>query len=409
MAGQPESLKNITLNDSTVLQAQYNPERRKYEVICPRCGTIVTLTKHGSPTPINEHVNSRRCNQLARAQAQNREREAATVAQTRYFPSASAHPFEISVDEPSGLREVSSMDSPDQVTVIPVSGYSNTHPLSQEPTLLSSHSGELQQLTADPVDGSITTPLPSFVFEEDTSPPPALHEATQLSNTALCQPEGVVIDSTMPSTLLSHQLPQLPHFLSPFSSRAPSPSPSRVPSPSPSLSFFPSPSPSPSQSLSTLPSRVLSPLPSRAASPLPPNLLEPSISLPSTSHVPRPRENIHPCSGVAVKWEAGSIWDSYPFHQHKTHDYPWEPIGITNDEWLYLRSDSCKQHTQNASHVCEECEAIPNDKRYRKAVARASSNLSESMPWGYLTRRQLVAHSRLLVKKYLQLKQEVRI
>jgi len=64
------------------------------------------------------------------------------------------------------------------------------------------------------------------------------------------------------------------------------------------------------------------------------------------------------CTGVLVKWQPGSVWDTYPYQQHEVQKLPWEPIGFENKEWLRLRSikcaiylNSCSETEQN-THVC---------------------------------------------------------
>lgn len=48
------------------------------------------------------------------------------------------------------------------------------------------------------------------------------------------------------------------------------------------------------------------------------------------------------CTGVLVQWMAGSVWDTYLYHQHRVRNHPWEPTGFEgNDNWLRLRSKDC--------------------------------------------------------------------
>jgi hypothetical protein len=112
------------------------------------------------------------------------------------------------------------------------------------------------------------------------------------------------------------------------------------------------------------------------------------------------------CTGVLVEWTAGSVWDTYPYHQHGVRNLPWEPIGFEgNDSWLRLRSKDCcviLLHTEINRLCCHKCAAIPSSSAFRKFVGRAT-NAAEHTPYSYLTQRQL--HS-LLVKvtsKYREL------
>ena len=70
------------------------------------------------------------------------------------------------------------------------------------------------------------------------------------------------------------------------------------------------------------------------------------------------------CTGVLVKWQPGSVWDTYPYQQHEVQKLPWEPIDFENKEWLRLQSikcavylNSCSETEQN-THVCTACSRI---------------------------------------------------
>ena len=43
------------------------------------------------------------------------------------------------------------------------------------------------------------------------------------------------------------------------------------------------------------------------------------------------------CTGVLVKWTAGSVWDTYPYHQHGIRNHPWEPIGFEGNNTLVVK------------------------------------------------------------------------
>ena len=97
------------------------------------------------------------------------------------------------------------------------------------------------------------------------------------------------------------------------------------------------------------------------------------------------------CKGVLVKWKPGSVWDTYPYHQHEDQSVAWEPIAIENHGWLRLRSQMCAImfHTEDLSiQTCRACRAIPNSAHFRRFMDRASY-VSEHTPWQYLNYRQL--------------------
>jgi hypothetical protein len=132
----------------------------------------------------------------------------------------------------------------------------------------------------------------------------------------------------------------------------------------------------------------------------------------SDSSPPPDIDSLQECTGVLVEWTAGSVWDTYPYHQHGIRSHPWEPIGFEgNDSWLRLRSkDCCIVLLRNVNELemnclcCRKCAAIPSSSEFRKFAGRASAtNTAEHTPYFYLTQRQL--HS-LLVKvtsKYREL------
>ena len=132
----------------------------------------------------------------------------------------------------------------------------------------------------------------------------------------------------------------------------------------------------------------------------------------SESMYPTPNIDSDPlaCTGVLVEWTAGSVWDTYPYHQHGIRKHLWEPIGFEgNDSWLRLRSKDCcivLLHEEMNRLCCRKCAAIPSSSEFRKFVGRAT-NTAEHTPYFYLTQRQL--HS-LLVKvttKYRELSLKV--
>jgi hypothetical protein len=105
---------------------------------------------------------------------------------------------------------------------------------------------------------------------------------------------------------------------------------------------------------------------------------------------------------VLVKWTAGSVWDTYPYHQHGIWNLPWEPIGFEgNDNWLRLRSKYCciaLAHSEINHLCCHKCAAIPSSPAFQKFVGRAT-DAAEHTPYSYLTQRQL---HKLLLKVTLK-------
>lgn len=38
------------------------------------------------------------------------------------------------------------------------------------------------------------------------------------------------------------------------------------------------------------------------------------------------------CTGVLAQWMAGSVWDTYLYHQHRVRNHPWEPTGFEGND-----------------------------------------------------------------------------
>lgn len=112
------------------------------------------------------------------------------------------------------------------------------------------------------------------------------------------------------------------------------------------------------------------------------------------------------CTGVLVHWTAGSIWDTYPYHQHGIRSLPWEPIGFDgNNKWLRLRSKNCTiilSSAEQNSLCCSKCAAIPTSAPFQKFNNRAVQ-AAEHTPYTYLTHKQLYAVLLRVSGKYRQL------
>ena len=97
------------------------------------------------------------------------------------------------------------------------------------------------------------------------------------------------------------------------------------------------------------------------------------------------------CTGALVEWEAGSVWDTYPYHlhEHRSVSYPWEPIAFENRKWLRLRSSECSLIVTGLDLLCDSCRQLPHSERFRNFLARAKDT-SEHTAWMYLTQKQLL-------------------
>lgn len=100
------------------------------------------------------------------------------------------------------------------------------------------------------------------------------------------------------------------------------------------------------------------------------------------------------CTGAAVHWVAGSVWDSYAYQQHADDNLGFKPVAFEDGNWIRFKADNCRIFLQNSleenSRVCANCQALLHSKNLRKFMARAKQDsLPAHTPWKYLTPRQL--------------------
>jgi hypothetical protein len=97
------------------------------------------------------------------------------------------------------------------------------------------------------------------------------------------------------------------------------------------------------------------------------------------------------CMGISIEWKPGSIWNTYPYHQHAERSMAWEPIAIENNGSLRLRSRKCPIWfiPSHLSHLtCSFCCYIPNSVEFRKFMTHAVEAPVHT-PWAYLNYQQL--------------------
>ena len=94
---------------------------------------------------------------------------------------------------------------------------------------------------------------------------------------------------------------------------------------------------------------------------------------------------------------AGSIWDTYPYHQHKLKNIGWEPIGLLNTEnELRLRSDKCQPTGGVNGGPCIPCQTIEISRRFKNFVERASlESTPDGLNYDYMSPSQM---KKMLVK-----------
>ncbi len=118
------------------------------------------------------------------------------------------------------------------------------------------------------------------------------------------------------------------------------------------------------------------------------------------------------CDGVLVHWTPGSVWNTYPYQQHKNTNLSWEPIGFDeqNKENLYLHSKHCtgvpSSFLEISERVCSNCRGIPYLAEFQKFINHAVVT-SEHTLWEYLNQKQLQSLLVNTTKKYRALKLKV--
>lgn len=81
------------------------------------------------------------------------------------------------------------------------------------------------------------------------------------------------------------------------------------------------------------------------------------------------------CSGVEIVWSPGSIWDTYPYHQHSSRVMQWTISGVDEARnLLIIRPVTCKGRlsSMNEAMACSACMAIPASQRFKDLESRAA-------------------------------------
>ncbi|KIM39217.1 hypothetical protein M413DRAFT_29401 [Hebeloma cylindrosporum] len=97
------------------------------------------------------------------------------------------------------------------------------------------------------------------------------------------------------------------------------------------------------------------------------------------------------CPGIGVSWLPGSVWESYPYHQHAARAVGWMPIGFDpKANKIFLRSDKCAMELfENDEAPCTRCLLVEHSVEFKSFISRATE-VKEHTPWNYLTGEQLL-------------------
>ena len=85
---------------------------------------------------------------------------------------------------------------------------------------------------------------------------------------------------------------------------------------------------------------------------------------------PSEQLSIIPCPGVAIAWHPGSIWETYPYHQHEIQAVGWRPVAFGNENnKIFLRSDRCFGFILDIDEPpCKECWQIEYSNKFQEFV-----------------------------------------
>ncbi|KAH9922494.1 uncharacterized protein B0H18DRAFT_1212572 [Fomitopsis serialis] len=363
----------IRTSDGQVLWTQWDADKRRHVVHCDLCGKQVTLTKHGHAHAfLNEHRGSDSCTQSQRKAQHRREREAASAARRALFQPENIE------QRPGGTTQAQLRAAPDP-----------------GPCESSSAAQNYQPLNASVPATPHFQPMPESHFPTATT---SLVDEPSESTRRLSgddQPDELTF--AFGDLHASSPAPEVPSGMDHDLGRG-QPPPTSMPSPLADMPPLPMGMPPLLTDVPLLP-MGMPPLPT-SMPPLPTGMRPPPAAAKDagTSRQSRSTENGFACKGVLIQWKAGSVWDTYPYHQHALREYPWEPVSIENGEWFRLRAKDCARSTISKDGCCTACQMIPASERYRKFLDRAIS-ASDYTPWEYLNYRQIVALCKKIVSE----------
>ena len=85
------------------------------------------------------------------------------------------------------------------------------------------------------------------------------------------------------------------------------------------------------------------------------------------------------CTGQLIKWEAGSIWDTYAYPHHDDDAIGWMPIGYESGNFIRLQSKSCNvflhSDTELNRRTCDNCFNLLNSKKLKEFMDRSKKHI----------------------------------
>lgn len=117
------------------------------------------------------------------------------------------------------------------------------------------------------------------------------------------------------------------------------------------------------------------------------------------------------CPGMMISWPIGSsLWEDYPYQQHKQRNLGWRLIGFgPNEQSLRIRSDECEFPSTGSDGKipCVKCHRISMSQKFRHFVDVATNEAKAHTPHKYLNHQQSVAVIHRLARKCKVLQTDV--
>ena len=98
------------------------------------------------------------------------------------------------------------------------------------------------------------------------------------------------------------------------------------------------------------------------------------------------------CTGQWLRWEAGSVFGTYPYQQHTNEGLPWIPIGFKKD-WILLCALACTEILESTQEqdrsTCDACYELLNSQHLSRVISCTTEGAALRTLWHYLSAAQL--------------------
>jgi hypothetical protein len=94
------------------------------------------------------------------------------------------------------------------------------------------------------------------------------------------------------------------------------------------------------------------------------------------------------CTGQLIKWESGSVWETYAYPQHDDDAIGWTPIGYEGGNYIRLQSKRCKVFLESPveynQRSCDNCIGLLNSRQLKDFIERSKKDIVPHAPWNTL-------------------------